>query len=107
MCPRPCRAVRAATLIKSRRRVAPRAFAQAGLAREPAARSRLQLIAAQADGRGVAVESADTADDEPDRVKRPVRLDLQPSHLQKCRIRGPTQPIALYRPIRHSAELSI
>ena len=48
MCPRPWRAVRAATSIRSRRRVAARALAQARLARDPAARSRLWLMAAQA-----------------------------------------------------------
>jgi hypothetical protein len=48
MCPRPWRAVRAATSMRSRRRVAPRALAQARLARDPAARSRLCAIAAQA-----------------------------------------------------------
>src|ERR1035441_635920 len=41
MWPRPCRVVRTATLIRSRRSVAPRA-------RAPAARSRLQAMAAQA-----------------------------------------------------------
>jgi hypothetical protein len=46
--PRPWRAVRAATSIRSRRSVAPRALAWARLARAPTARSRLQLIAAQA-----------------------------------------------------------
>ncbi len=46
--PRPWRAVRAATSIRSRRSVAPRALAQARLARDPAARSRLWLIAARA-----------------------------------------------------------
>ena len=44
MCPRPWRAVRAATSMRSRRRVAPRALAQARLARDPAARSRLCAI---------------------------------------------------------------
>src|SRR2546421_6151147 len=48
MWPRPWRAMRAATSMKSRRRVAPRALAQARLARDPAARSRLWLMAAQA-----------------------------------------------------------
>ncbi len=41
MCPRPWRAVRAATSMRSRRSVAPRALAKARLARDPAARSRL------------------------------------------------------------------
>jgi len=41
------RAVRAATLIRSRRSVVPRAFADARLARAPAARSRLQAMVAQ------------------------------------------------------------
>ena len=44
--PRPWRAVRAATAIRSRRIVAARAFANGRLAREPAARSRLWAIAA-------------------------------------------------------------
>src|SRR3954453_22788096 len=41
------RVSRAGTAIRSRRRVAPRALACAGLARVPAARSRLWVIAAQ------------------------------------------------------------
>ena len=45
--PRPLRAVRAATSMRSRRKVAPRALAQARLARDPAARSRLWLMAAR------------------------------------------------------------
>src|SRR5206468_7279633 len=44
--PLPWRAIRAATSIRSRRSVAPRALAQARLARAPAARSRLWLMAA-------------------------------------------------------------
>ncbi len=44
--PLPCRAVRAATAIRSRRIVAPRAFAKGRLARAPAARSRLCAMAA-------------------------------------------------------------
>ena len=44
--PRPWRAVRAAMLMRSARRVARRALAYVRLARAPAARSRLQLIAA-------------------------------------------------------------
>src|SRR6266542_1272255 len=48
MWPWPWRAVRAATSMRSRRSVAPRALAQARLARVPAARSRLWLIAARA-----------------------------------------------------------
>jgi hypothetical protein len=39
--PRPWRAIRAATAMRSRRSVAARALAQARLARDPAARSRL------------------------------------------------------------------
>jgi hypothetical protein len=46
--PRPWRAMRAATSIRPARSVAPRALAQARLARDPAARSRLWLIAASA-----------------------------------------------------------
>src|SRR6266516_3917402 len=46
--PRPWRAIRAATLIRSRRSVAPLPLAQARLARDPAARSRLCAMAAQA-----------------------------------------------------------
>jgi hypothetical protein len=48
MWPRPWRAMRAATLIRWLRMVRPRALAHAGPARMAAARSRLQLIAAQA-----------------------------------------------------------
>jgi hypothetical protein len=48
MRPRPWRAVRAATLMRSRRRVAALALAQARLARDRAARSRLCAMAAQA-----------------------------------------------------------
>jgi hypothetical protein len=46
MWPLPCRAVRAATAIRSRRMVAARAFAKGRLASAPAARSRLCAIAA-------------------------------------------------------------
>src|SRR6185437_11509403 len=56
---RPWRAVRAATSMSSRRSVAPRALAQAGLARDPAARSRLWLMAAR-------VSQAALAGNEPD-----------------------------------------
>ena len=44
--PRPCRAVRAATAIRSRRMVAARAFANGRDARAPAARTRLCAMAA-------------------------------------------------------------
>ena len=47
MWPRPCLAMRAATSIRSRRIVAPRAVAWAGEARAPAARVRLCAIAAR------------------------------------------------------------
>ena len=46
--PRPVRAVRAATLIRSRRMVAPRARAWNAEARQPAARTRLCAMAARA-----------------------------------------------------------
>jgi len=59
MCPRPDRAVRAATLIRSRRSVAPRAFAYARLARAPAARSRLPAMAAQVSHAALAANEPD------------------------------------------------
>lgn len=59
MCPRPWRAIRAATPMRSRRSVAPRAAAQAGLASAPAARSRLQLMAAQASHAALAGKDPD------------------------------------------------
>ena len=58
MCPRPDRAMRAATLIRSRRSVAPRAFAYARLARAPAARSRLCAMGGAGRPRGIGGERA-------------------------------------------------
>jgi len=59
MCLRPDRAVRTATLIRSRRSVAPRAFAYARLARAPAARSRLPAMAAQVSHAALAANEPD------------------------------------------------
>ena len=62
--PRPWQAIRAATLMRSRRKVAPLALAQARLARDPAARSRLWAMAAQA-------SQAAFAGNEPERAGGP------------------------------------
>ncbi len=75
MWPWPDRAVRAATLIRSRRSVAPRALAQARLARAPAARSRLQAMAAQASHAALAANELDVI------FSLPI---FQPSELQFC-----------------------
>ena len=55
--PRPCRAIRAATAIRSRRMVAARALAKGRLARAPAARRRLCAMAAIDKPRGVGGEN--------------------------------------------------
>ena len=57
MWPRPWRAVRAATAIRSRRMVAALAFAKGGLASAPAARSRLCAMAAIASQAAFAVKT--------------------------------------------------